>query len=258
MKSIDETLINNWFTASTIQPDNQLNGVIKDNPQWNNRRTPSQTELHQTLFGCDSVYNNYRGLKPGNDVPTIPHISHASLNAISKIINKPPRFIVEVGSFIGASARVLAEYVKDSDGQVLCVDTWCGDINMWLMRVFDKYMLKQDGDPKLYDRFMHNMIDWGITNYVTPLRVSSVVGARMLKVLNFDIDVIYLDSAHEAGETFLELSLYYDVLNNNGVIFGDDFDNFPAVCNDVKEFCRVNGLEYFMLPDPQTWAIYKS
>ena len=257
MKQINEKILNNWFTSSTVEPDRQLRRVIEDNTEWKNKRSPSQSELHQILFGCDSVYSNYQGLKPNNKVDYRTHISHKSLDVISERINKVPKFIVEVGSYIGHSAKVLADYIKTENGQVLCIDTWCGDINMWLLKDFSQHMNKQDGNPKLYDRFMHNIIDWKLTDHITPLRVSSIVGARMLKVLNFDIDVVYLDSAHEAGETFFELSLYFDLLNKNGVIFGDDFKVFPAVRKDVKEFCRVHDLEYFMLPDRGTWAIQK-
>ena len=53
----------------------------------------------------------------------------------------------------------------------------------------------------------------GQLHTVIPLRVSSIVGARMLKVLNYEIDFVYVDSAHEAGETFMELMLYHDVLH---------------------------------------------
>lgn len=258
MIQISQDILSNWFTADTVKPDRQLSRTIRDNPSWKHKTVPSQQALHRTLFGCDSIYSHYKGERPAGQVNYAAHITHKSLDVIKDKINKTPKFIVEVGSFIGYSAKVLADYVKAENGQVLCIDTWCGDINMWLMKEFSEYMHKQDGNPKLYDRFMHNIIDWGISSYVTPLRVSSIVGARMLKVLNFDIDLVYLDSAHEAGETFFELSLYFDLLNKNGVIFGDDFTFFPAVGNDVKEFCRVHGLEYFMLPDNDTWAIQKT
>jgi hypothetical protein len=39
---------------------------------------------------------------------------------------------VEVGSFIGNSALLLGSFIKQRGGLLLCVDTFLGDINMWL------------------------------------------------------------------------------------------------------------------------------
>ena len=48
-------------------------------------------------------------------------------------------------------------------------------------------------------------------------------------------EVIYLDSAHEAGETLLELQLAWSILAPGGVLFGDDW-KWHAVRNDVLRF----------------------
>jgi hypothetical protein len=44
--------------------------------------------------------------------------------------------------------------VKSANGVLMCIDTWCGDINMWLMDEFHKTMNKEDGNPKIYDFFI--------------------------------------------------------------------------------------------------------
>ena len=139
----------------------------------------------------------------------------------------------------------------------MCVDTWCGDINMWLLEIFDSTMVKSDGNPKLFERFMQNMIQAGLTETVIPFRVSSVVAARTLKVLNYIIDFVYLDSAHECGETFMELSLYHDILRDGGVILGDDYTGFPAVKHDLDLFCKVYGYKLQFTGDGETWIIVK-
>jgi hypothetical protein len=148
--------------------------------------------------------------------------------------------------------------VKSANGVLLCVDTWCGDINMWLIDRFHTTMNKEDGNPKLYDLFISNMISNNLTDTVIPLRISSIVGARMLKVLNYDIDFVYLDSAHEAGETFMELMLYHDILKNKGILFGDDYYGFPAVKYDVDLFCKNFNYELFFTGDGDTWIIQKN
>jgi hypothetical protein len=44
-----------------------------------------------------------------------------------------------------------------------------------------------------------------LTQHVFPLAMSSLTAARLLAVANWHADVVYLDSAHEQGETLLEL-----------------------------------------------------
>jgi hypothetical protein len=147
--------------------------------------------------------------------------------------------------------------MKKNNGVLLCIDTWCGDINMWLMPRFQEYMNKNDGNPKLYDLFMVNIMNNNLKENVIPLRVSSIVGARMLKVLNYEIDFVYLDSSHEAGETFMELILYHNILKNKGILFGDDYHNFPAVKYDVDLFCKYFNYELFFTGENDTWLIQK-
>lgn len=114
-----------------------------------------------------------------------------------------------------------------------------------------------DGNPVIFDHFMNAMFNNGLTETVVPFRVSSIVAARTLKVLNYDIDFVYLDSAHECGETFLELSLYYDLLPQGGVIIGDDYLMFPAVKHDVDLFCKINNLQLNFTGEGDTWLIQK-
>jgi hypothetical protein len=245
-----------WFSSST-DADSQLKSVIlKNNFQ---RKTPTFREISNTLFRCDSIYNNYTA--PTYINPPMPYPSHIGDRTINVIIDKlgyTPTFGIEVGSFIGSSAIVLGNMLKKTNGVLLCVDTWCGDINMWLMDIFHSTMNKSDGNPKIYDLFVLNMMKNDLINNVIPLRVSSVVAARMLKVLQYDIDFVYVDSAHEAGETFMELMLYHDVLKNKGVLFGDDYHLFPAVKYDVDLFCKSFKYELIFTGEGDTWIIQKN
>ena len=251
----DETF-NRWFSSKT-DADKQLKSVMTScNFQ---QKTPTFIEISNVLFKCNNFYENY---KPPQDlnkpVDYNAHISNKTLNIIIEKLGYIPKFGIEVGSFIGSSAIILGNMLKQNDGLLLCIDTWCGDINMWLMDGFHDTMNKNDGNPKIYDLFMLNMIKNNLNNNVIPLRVSSIVGARMLKVLNYEIDFVYLDSAHEAGETFMELMLYHDILKNNGILFGDDYYGFPAVKYDVDLFCKYYNYQLTFTGDGDTWIIQKN
>lgn len=244
-----------WF-SSTTDADSQLKSVIQKNNFQT--KTPTFSEVSNTLFKCDNVYKNYVP-QPTNEPMHYPaHISDKTLNAIIAKLGYIPKFGVEVGSFIGSSAIILGNMVKRENGVLLCVDTFCGDINMWLMDNFASTMNKLDGNPKLYHLFMSNMMKNNLDNTVIPLRVSSIVGARMLKVLKYEIDFVYVDSAHEAGETFTELMLYHDLLKKNGIIFGDDYYGFPAVKYDVDLFCKYFNYTLTFTGDSDTWMIQKN
>jgi predicted O-methyltransferase YrrM len=124
-------------------------------------------------------------------------------------------------------------------------------------KLFAATIGKQHGNPDLYHHFIRRIVAAGLDDTVIPVRVSSVVAARMLKVLQYEIDFAYLDSAHEAGETFLEMNLYFDILKPGGVLLGDDFDWFPAVKYDVNKFLEFKNLKADLLEDRQTWMIRK-
>ena len=53
----------------------------------------------------------------------------------------------------------------------------------------------QDGHSHLYERFLNRMVKEGLTGTVLPVRTTAPVGARMMGVLNYTVDAIYLDAA---------------------------------------------------------------
>ena len=161
------------------------------------------------------------------------------------------RFAVEVGSFTGGAARVMGRFLRErarASGQepapLLCIDTWLGDVNMALGRLGDlaKFIDRRNGQPTLYHLWLVNMISANLTESVVPFVAPSTIGARALELHRYAADLIYLDSAHEMGETFLEMGLYWDLLTTGGVLMGDDL-NWWAVAHDVQLFARVQAVE---------------
>ena len=104
------------------------------------------------------------------------------------------------------------------------------------------YLRLQRGQPTVYERFLANVKAAGLSSMVMPLRVSSIVGMRLLQHLyahgrlSHLPQAMYIDSAHELGETMQELWIAWQTLPDaGGVLYGDDFQ-FKAVLNDVAEF----------------------
>lgn len=106
---------------------------------------------------------------------------------------------------------------------------------------FDQYTRPRHGTPQLYDLFMSNIVGHALQEVIFPLSMPSVVAARLLGHMQWKIDVIYIDSAHEYGETLVELILYYQLLRMGGVLMGDDYSSFPGVQHAVDTFAAYLG-----------------
>merc|ERR1719473_1107157 len=101
-----------------------------------------------------------------------------------------------------------------------------------MMPNFESTMGLQHGFPTLGLLFMRRMVALGVSKTGLPLSLPSIVGARLMYLLGYEVDVVYVDSAHERGETAVELTLYWQLLKPGGVMLGDDYDMFPAVKHD--------------------------
>lgn len=105
-----------------------------------------------------------------------------------------------------------------------------------------------DGAPKLYEYFLANVWDKGAEALVLPLRLTSLVGLRLFKrmlaagKLPRPPQVIYLDSAHEKGETLVELEEAWALLAHCGLLVGDDW-GWRDVADDVSKFVQQKGGE---------------
>jgi len=166
-----------------------------------------------------------------------------------------PRFWLEIGTMLGGSAIHVAELVKAAKlpTDVICIDPFCGDVNMWAWEQPDRkagkwrHLRLERGRPTIYDRFLANVRSSGHQDCILPIVATSIVGIKLLKRLLAERridrlpDVIYLDSAHEEGETFLELQTCWDLLGSGGILIGDDW-SWDAVRSDVTRFARTVAL----------------
>ena len=234
-----------------------------------NSTYPSREELFRTLYH-DSK-SPYVGLQPA---PAFVQGSGRRLGSASKArvaleaniraaLGRSPHFVVEVGSFLGAGAsKAWGPMVAQSQGLVLCVDTWQGDVPMRLGPNFRSFIQLKNGFSELGRTFMSNMLQAGMENTVFPLSMPSLTAARLLAVLQWKIDVVSVDSAHEQGETLIELFMYWQLLRPGGVLTGDDWLEFPAVKHDVSLFALCVNQSLHLLKDDDsertnTWMLVK-
>jgi cephalosporin hydroxylase len=216
--------------------------------------------LHRLFRGIDpySEWKNHSGKVADHSYPHSGLPFQLVKETIAKLQNRgfPLDLIVEVGSFKGGSAAILAAATKEAGLQstILCIDTFLGDVNMridhngWL-----EWLSLEGGHPTVYDQFMANILDKGYQNTILPLVSSSTVGLRILERLGLQAPLAYLDSAHEEGETILELRLLSKIMPAGSILLGDDF-TWPSVRSDVCQFVTDRRLSMNLL-DGHYYAI---
>ncbi|KAK9810621.1 hypothetical protein WJX73_005156 [Symbiochloris irregularis] len=146
------------FSAHTHHPDRQLASYLRHHNT--SAHYPTFQEIHKTLFHTDiSIYHGFQPLAP---VPFKGGVRPATIEFLRSMLKRPVQFMVEVGSFIGSSAALFGKHLlqnaSEPHGLLLCIDTWDGDINMWLLESFVGKMGLQHGSPVLYERFLSRMM----------------------------------------------------------------------------------------------------
>jgi hypothetical protein len=204
-------------------------------------------ELLDTLYSNNSPYLSCEEKYIDNGYPHT-NILYDLLEIL--FTNVEPIYIVECGSMLGGSAIMMAKTLKNNNksSEIICIDPFTGDVNMWDWEKNGgtgnggwKFLRLENGIPTIYKRFLANCKYSGFEDKILPINATTSVGIKLLQRLFNQGRItslpnyIYLDSAHEEHETFIELSLCWNCLINNGILFGDDW-NWDAVRNDVIKF----------------------
>jgi len=167
--------------------------------------------------------------------------------------NIEPNYILECGSMLGGSAIRMANTLKEmgKDTEIICIDPFTGCGSMWDWEKNGgcgnggwKFVRLENGIPTIYKRFLANCRDSGFENKILPINLPTCAGLGLLKKLLVQNRIsqlpnyIYLDSAHEKYETFIEILLCWNILPNDGILFGDDW-SWESVRGDVIQFASL-------------------
>ncbi|XP_068635740.1 uncharacterized protein [Aristolochia californica] len=166
-----------------------------------------------------------------------------------------PQIIIEVGSFLGASAIHMATLAKALGlrTQILCVDDFRG----W-PGFRDKFrdIKLVNGDVLLLYQFIQNVAYMNVTEMVLPVPFSSSSALGKLCEWGVYGDLIEVDAGHDFHSAWSDINMAYAILRPGGIIFGHDY--FTAaddrgVRRAVNLFARVKGLRVQI--DGQHWVI---
>lgn len=179
-------------------------------------------------------------------------------NSLREYLQQQPTnkscLIVEVGTWLGASAIQAANIVRDLNRNdvILCIDTWLGSPEHFLS------MPKQNGFPQIYGEFLQNVVNHGHQDRILPLPLPSLQAIQVLRSLYpKGADVIYVDAAHEYLPVYLDIVHYWDYLKVGGRYLGDDYtENWPGVKQAVNQFATERSLHLDVIND-WVWKIDK-
>lgn len=166
-----------------------------------------------------------------------------------------PKTIIEVGTFLGASALHMAQLATGLglDTQILCVDDFRG----WpgfRDRFRDIGMV--NGDVSLMYQFMQNVVYMNATESVLFAPFST--GSTLEKLCEWGVfgDLIEIDAGHDFHSAWSDINRAHKLLRPGGVIFGHDYFTSAdkrGVRRAVNLFAKVNGLRVQV--DGQHWVI---
>ncbi len=163
-----------------------------------------------------------------------------------------PSSILEVGSWMGASAIAWAEAASDvrSDAVVYCVDTWLGSVEHFLSSCGDEWNLDKlsltDYGPTFFDDFLRNIWDSGFQDRILPFRAASSSALPFFAQQGLAFDVVYVDGAHDSHSVLTDVAGALQVTSEQGLVCGDDFG-----WSSVR-----NGLRFLALTHTKTLHIY--
>jgi hypothetical protein len=166
-----------------------------------------------------------------------------------------PGIIVEVGTWKGASAIRMAELAPKAI--IVCIDTWLGGQESYTGKVNldGEHLMRKHGWPHMYYQFLANVCLTGKTENIIPLPQTSQNGAVILHYHNISCDLCYLDASHEFNDVYLDLLTYTHLLNDKGVIIGDDFsrqgirDALSLFIPRSEFICYARGNKYILVKD---------
>ncbi|EIC20510.1 class I SAM-dependent methyltransferase [Thiorhodovibrio frisius] len=203
--------------------------------------------IRQTLFRGEDPY---RGLSVdqslvdmegwGSDHPLLTY-------AIDQL--RPP-LIIEVGSWKGRSAINMAKCLKvlGIPGEILCIDTWLGSPEHWMLDSWYQSLKVTNGRPTIYHTFINNVMANNCSDIITPVSLTSDGAYYLLKNLEVTAKLIYIDAGHEYESVKNDIEHYWEILDPKGVMILDDYLGWPGVTRAVNEFGVKNDIHPYGEP----------
>lgn len=150
-------------------------------------------------------------------------------------LNGNTRLIVELGSWLGVSARFMLDHAPNAE--IVCIDHWKGSKEHFdpSVKEYEDFQIML---PTLYEAFLHEC--WEYRDRIVPLRVNSLDGLKIIHEYGLRPEVIYVDASHEYEDVKADIELSH-TLFPEAILIGDDYQNIKGVRHAVNHFMYENG-----------------
>jgi predicted O-methyltransferase YrrM len=181
-------------------------------------------KVRQLLFQAHNPYENVT-VRPFNG-----HGWNSNSPAFQTALaqTNPLNLIVEVGSWMGGSARTMAGILKGAgraDFEIVCVDTFLGSVEHWTRESY--LMTFTNGQPDVYNQFLSNVLHMNVADVITPFPCDSVNAALVLKKFGVVPDMVYIDAGHEYESVSADIKRWTELLRPGGTLLLDDAHHPP-------------------------------
>lgn len=173
-----------------------------------------------------------------NFMPPLHHgwLGEANKKGLNRFIReKKPQVVIEIGSWLGNSTIFMAQRLP-AGAQLYAIDHFEGSPEHYQDSSLASFL------PTLYDQFLSNVIHAGVASTIIPIKQSSEQAFNFLKG-NIKADLIYIDAAHDTQSVYKDITMYAQLLEEDGVLCGDDWQ-WDSVKAAVMRYAQENGKQF--------------
>lgn len=157
--------------------------------------------------------------RPVDSIPThLTSLDKTVLQRIAAMLPSTAPTVVEIGSYLGASACILADSISERHGRLMCVDTWTN-------------LAMSEGSRDTFAEFTRNTSCF--KNTITPVRCDSVEAAARIAE---PIDLLFIDGDHSFEGCSRDLRAWLPRLRSGGIVALHDFDWADGVRESVRDY----------------------
>ena len=139
--------------------------------------------------------------------------------------------VVEIGSYLGRSTCFLALGAKrGAKPPVIAIDHFGGSLEHQPGASQESAVLKAEGTT--YNQFLRNVERVGVSEYVRPVRASSIEAAQSWQE---PIRLLFIDGDHSYEATQTDFETWSPLLEENGVVAFHDVEVWPGVTKFYKQ-----------------------
>lgn len=212
----------------------------------------SHASVMNKLYG-ENVWNGFAAGHAAQDVQGW----NGNHPVFAKLVKElRPRIVFDVGVWKGLSSITLARSLREAglSSCVVSIDTFLGSPEHWSRE--RGLFQRKHGYPDLYDQFMSNVFHAGFSDVIVPMPQLSQVAAKLLGNMGIRAQLIHIDAAHEYDEVLKDATAFWEVLDDGGVMIGDDYHpSWPGVVRAANEFAGEVGRQ--LHTDAPKWFLRK-